>query len=48
VIQQQRYGSLLLALTAAGFLAFGAFGIAEGAYRKIPENGQSRRHAKRR
>jgi len=48
VIQQQRYGSLLLALTAAGFLAFGAFGIAEGAYRKIPENSRSRRHAKRR
>jgi hypothetical protein len=38
-IQQQRYGSVLLALTAVGFLAFGAFGIAEGAYRKIPENG---------
>jgi hypothetical protein len=37
-IQQQPYGSWLLALTAAGFLAFGAFGIAEGAYRKIPEN----------
>jgi hypothetical protein len=48
VIQQQSYGSVLLAITAAGLLAFGAFGIAEGAYRKIPENSQSKRHAKRR
>jgi hypothetical protein len=47
VIQQQPYGSWLLALTAAGFLAFGAFGIAEGAYRKIPEN-RDRRVTKRR
>ena len=39
VIQRQAYGSILLGLTAAGFLAFGAFGIAEGAYRKIPRNG---------
>jgi hypothetical protein len=46
-IQQQPYGPWLLALTAAGFLAFGAFGIAEGAYRKIPEN-RGRRATKRR
>jgi hypothetical protein len=46
-IQQQPYGSWLLALTAAGFLAFGAFGIAEGAYRKIPQN-RGRPAAKRR
>jgi hypothetical protein len=43
VIQQQSYGSLLLAITAAGLLAFGAFGIAEGAYRKIPEHGGAKR-----
>jgi len=35
VIQRQTYGSVLLALTATGFLAFGAFGLAEAAYRKI-------------
>jgi hypothetical protein len=28
-------GSVLLAITAAGLLAFGVYGIAEGAYRRI-------------
>jgi hypothetical protein len=35
VVQQQPYGSVLLAITAAGLLAFGAFGLAEAAYRRI-------------
>jgi hypothetical protein len=35
VIQHQPYGSFLLAITAAGLLAFGVYGIAEGAYRRI-------------
>ena len=35
VIQQQYYGSALLGITAAGLLAFGLYGIAEAAYRRI-------------
>ena len=35
VIQNQPYGSVLLGITAAGLLAFGLYGIAEGAYRRI-------------
>jgi hypothetical protein len=35
VIQQQPYGSALLGITAAGLLAFGLYGIAEAAYRRI-------------
>jgi len=35
VIEQQPYGSLLLGITAAGLLAFGAFGIAEAFYRQF-------------
>jgi hypothetical protein len=35
VVQRQQHGSALLALTGAGFLAFGAFGAAEAAYRRI-------------
>jgi hypothetical protein len=35
VIQQQPYGSVLLGFTAAGLLAFGLYGIAEAAYRRI-------------
>jgi hypothetical protein len=35
VIQHQPYGSFLLGMTAAGLLAFGLYGIAEGAYRRI-------------
>jgi uncharacterized protein DUF1206 len=34
VIQYQPYGSVLLAITAAGLLAFGVYGIAQGAYRR--------------
>jgi Domain of Unknown Function (DUF1206) len=37
VIQQQPYGSALLGITAAGLLAFGVFGIAEAAYRRVPK-----------
>ena len=36
VIQGLTYGTTLLGLTAAGLLAFGAFGIAEAVYRRIP------------
>jgi uncharacterized protein DUF1206 len=35
VIQRQHYGSVLLGVTAAGFLAFGAFNLAEAACRRI-------------
>jgi uncharacterized protein DUF1206 len=35
VIQQQSYGSALLAVTAAGLFAFGVYGVAEGVYRRI-------------
>jgi hypothetical protein len=35
VIQQQPYGSVLLGITAAGLLAFGLYGIAEAAYRRV-------------
>jgi hypothetical protein len=35
VIQQQPYGSAMLGITAAGLLAFGLYGIAEAAYRRI-------------
>jgi hypothetical protein len=35
VIQQQPYGSVLLGITAAGLLAFGVYGIAEGAFARI-------------
>jgi uncharacterized protein DUF1206 len=34
-IQQQPYGSVLLGLTALGLLAFGGYGVAEGACRRI-------------
>jgi hypothetical protein len=35
VIQQQSYGPALLGITAAGLIAFGLYGIAEAAYRRI-------------
>jgi hypothetical protein len=35
-IQNQQYGTILLSVTAAGLLAFGAFGIAEAFFRRIP------------
>jgi Domain of Unknown Function (DUF1206) len=35
VIKQQSYGAWLLACTAAGLFAFGAYGIAEAAFRRI-------------
>jgi hypothetical protein len=37
VIEQQSYGPALLAITAAGLIAFGLYGIAEAAYRRINE-----------
>jgi len=37
-IQGQRYGAVLLGITAAGLLSFGAFGIAEALFRRIPTN----------
>jgi len=35
IVKRQAYGSLLLAATALGFLAFGAYGLAEALYRRI-------------
>jgi hypothetical protein len=35
VIKRQAYGSALLAATALGFLAFGAYGLAEALWRRI-------------
>ena len=35
VIKGQPYGALLLGMTAVGFFAFGAFGFAEAAFRRI-------------
>jgi hypothetical protein len=34
-IKAQPYGAILLWLTAVGFFAFGAYGIAEAAFRRI-------------
>jgi Domain of Unknown Function (DUF1206) len=39
VVKRQTYGPVLLAATALGFLAFGAYGLAEALYRRI--DGQS-------
>lgn len=49
VLQQQPYGSLLLAVTAAGLLAFGAYQIVEAAYRRVrvPEVRELGREASR-
>ena len=35
IIQQQSYGSELLGITAAGLLAFGIYGLAEGAFGRV-------------
>ncbi len=35
-IQSMQYGALLLGITAAGLLAFGAFGLSEAFFRRIP------------
>lgn len=35
IIKQQHYGGVLLGITAAGLLAFGAYGIAEAVFRRI-------------
>jgi hypothetical protein len=37
IVKQQRYGTALLAIVAAGLFAFGAFGIAEAAFRRIDD-----------
>jgi hypothetical protein len=37
IVKQQRYGTGLLAIVAAGLFAFGAFGIAEAAFRRIDD-----------
>jgi hypothetical protein len=39
VIKRQAYGSALLAATALGFLAFGAYGLAEALWRRIDGRG---------
>jgi hypothetical protein len=36
-VKQHRYGTMLLALVAAGLFAFGAFGIAEAVFRRIDD-----------
>ena len=35
VIQSQVYGTALIACTAAGFMAFGLFGLSQAAFRRI-------------
>jgi uncharacterized protein DUF1206 len=35
IVKHQRYGTTLLAIVASGLFAFGAFGIAEAAFRRI-------------
>ena len=35
ILKHQRYGTMLLAIVASGLFAFGAFGIAEAAFRRI-------------
>jgi hypothetical protein len=42
-IQNMQYGSLLLAITAAGLLAFGAFGLSEAFFRRIPADDKTGR-----
>jgi hypothetical protein len=37
IVKQHRYGTMLLALVAAGLFAFGAFGIAEAVFRRIDD-----------
>lgn len=37
IVKQQRYGTALLAIVAGGLFAFGAFGIAEAAFRRIDD-----------
>ncbi|GGE53066.1 membrane protein [Agaricicola taiwanensis] len=48
-LREQPYGWVLLALTAAGFIAFGLFGIAQARYRHIdaPDAGDMKRAATR-
>ena len=38
-LQEQPYGWILLALGAAGFLAFGAYELIQAAYRRVPAMG---------
>jgi hypothetical protein len=35
LLQQQPYGWILLAITAAGLMAFGVYQLAEAAYRQV-------------
>jgi len=37
IVKHQRYGTVLLAIVASGLFAFGAFGIAEAAFRRIDD-----------
>jgi len=37
IVKHQRYGTALLAIVAGGLFAFGAFGIAEAAFRRIDD-----------
>jgi hypothetical protein len=37
IVKHQRYGTVLLAIVAGGLFAFGAFGIAEAAFRRIDD-----------
>jgi hypothetical protein len=47
-LQQQPYGSVLLGITALGLLAFGVYGIAEGASRRIDTPPKPARRSKMR
>lgn len=44
-IKEQAYGDILLGITAAGFLAFGAYGVAEAFFRRIDTDCVSDRRA---
>ena len=42
-IQGIRYGAVLLGITAAGLLSFGAFGLSEALFRRIPADDKTGR-----
>ena len=42
-IQNMQYGAFLLGITAAGLLAFGAFGLSEALFRRIPADDKTGR-----
>jgi hypothetical protein len=42
-IQTMHYGAIFLGITAAGLLAFGAFGLSEALFRRIPADDKTGR-----